>query len=295
MSELLSDNTFLGFTWAVCIVSGILIGWYFRAWLSEDAVRKALARAEQERNTLGRLYTHLKHLHDLREAEFRRTNVELGNFRKYAAALESQLATVNSESIQVKEAEEKALRFAEQVNALELLSRQLQLRNREAEEQLARYKEEIAAWQTLYRDFQHLQQRLLVAEQQAQKAESERSGLHEQLQSARIEVENLQLEILQHRQATGSSVASRRSSAQNDRKGGPAAPEEADDLKLVNGISPFLEQQLFALNVHRFRDIAAWDDERVLSVAKSLDVSPARLFKEDWVGQARYLASFEQR
>jgi predicted flap endonuclease-1-like 5' DNA nuclease len=290
MSELISDNTFLALIGAAFTVSGILAGWYLRAYLSELAVRKALSRAEQERNTLGRLYTHLKHLHDLREAEFRRTHVELGNFRKYAAALEGQLNTINAESVQVKEAEEKALRFAEQVNALELLSRQLQLRNQEIEEQLTKAREEIAAWQTLYRDFQNLQQRLLAAEQQAQRADVERIAINEQLQTARIEVENLQLEIVQHRQPANSSP--RR--VQNDRKGGPAAPEQHDDLKLVNGISPFLEQQLFALDVHTFRDISNWDDDQVVTIAKSLDVSPARIFKEDWVGQARHLTSFER-
>ena len=294
MSELISDNTFLGLVWATFTVSGVIIGWFLRAYLPENDIRKVLERTEQERNTLARLYTHLKHQHDLREADFKRTTLELANFRQYATALEAQINANATSPEQLRRAEEKAIRFAEQVKALEILSQQLQQRNHALELDLARTKEEIEAWQTLYRDFQTLQHRLAIYEQNAKTLEAERNNLMDKLSAARIEVENLQLELMQQ-QPTTNPVHSRKSAAQSDRKGGPAAPEQTDDLKLINGIAPFAEQQLFALNIHTFLQISRWDDDSVIAFAKALNISPSRIFKEDWVGQAKHLSSSQLR
>jgi len=294
MSELISDNTFLGLVWASFTVSGIIIGWFLRAYLPENDIRKALERTEQERNTLARLYTHLKYQHDLREADFKRTTIELANFRQYATALEAQINTSTTSPEHLRSMEEKALRFAEQVKTLDVLSQQLQQRNQALELELSRAKDEIEAWQTLYRDFQSLQHRLAAYEQTAKTLEIERAHLTEQLRAARIEIENLQLELIQQ-QTMAYSANSRKSTAQSDRKGGPAAPEQTDDLKLINGISAFAEQQLFALNMHTFLQISRWDDDSVIAFAKALHISPSRIFKEDWVGQAKYLSSSQLR
>lgn len=294
MPDSFIDETFLVLVGASFTVSGILIGWYLRAYLPESEIRKALERTEQERNTLARLYTHLKHQHDLREADFKRTTIELANFRQYATALEAQININVSSPEQLRQAEEKAVRFAEQVKAMELLSQQLQQRNQEIEAELIKAKEEIEAWQTLYHDFQALQQRLASYEENARSLESSRNSLTDQLYAARIEIENLQLDLVKER-AANPTAPSKKSAAQSDRKGGPAAPEQTDDLKLINGISPFAEQQLFALNIHTFLQISRWDDDSVIAFAKALNISPARIFKEDWVGQAKHLSAAQPR
>lgn len=284
---LLKDPLFFWLVWTAFTVSGVIVGWFLRASLTESEVRSALQRTEQERNTLARLYTHLKHQHDLREADFKRTSLELNNFRQYVTVLEAEkntrIAAPDLEA-RVQKADANAARFYEQVLALESSVQQLQLKNSELNAQLLHAQEELNAWQVLYRDFQTLQHRLTGFEEKSAALEAERDELLVQLKSARIDIENLQLEILQQPGPQQKSAA-----RSDDRKGGPAAPEQTDDLKIINGISPFAEQQLHALGIHSFAQISRWDDDSVLAFAKALNISPARIFQEDWVGQARHL------
>ncbi|MCY7328441.1 MAG: hypothetical protein LH618_07835, partial [Saprospiraceae bacterium] len=88
LSELLHDPIFYGLVWAILAVFGVVIGWTLRANFPEKEIRQNLARTEQERNTLARLYTHLKHQHDLREADFRRTSLEAASLRDRLRAIE---------------------------------------------------------------------------------------------------------------------------------------------------------------------------------------------------------------
>lgn len=283
---LLKDSLFFWLVWATFTVSGVIVGWFLRATFPENDVRNALQRTEQERNTLARLYTHLKHQHDLREADFKRTSLELNNFRQYVTVLEAEKNArplLPDQEARAQKAEANAARFYEQVAALERSVQQLQAKNTELNAQLQQAREELNAWQVLYRDFQTLQQRLAIFEQKSAALEAERDDLLTQLKSARIEIENLQLEIVQQPAPT------QKSAARSDRKGGPAAPEQTDDLKIINGITPFAEQQLHSLGIYSFSQISRWDDDSVLAFAKALNISPAKIFQEDWVGQAQHL------
>jgi predicted flap endonuclease-1-like 5' DNA nuclease len=76
-----------------------------------------------------------------------------------------------------------------------------------------------------------------------------------------------------------------------------AAPvaETPDDLKLINGIGPTLEQKLRACGVAGFRDLATLSDadiERIEAVIKFA----GRIRRGDWIGQAkaRYLQKYGQ-
>ena len=117
--------------------------------------------------------------------------------------------------------------------------------------------------------------------------DSERDQLRQQLETARIEIENLQLQLLQ--QNAQAVTSPQKSAAQGDRHGGPAAPENTDDLKIINGINPFAEQQLFALGIHTFAQISRWDDAMIASVSKTTGIPFDRIKQEDWVGQPQHL------
>jgi hypothetical protein len=92
MGDLLQDPVFYWLMWAVFTVAGTIIGWSLRANTSEKEVRNVLSRIEQEKNTLARLYTHIKHQHDLREADFRRASLELSNLHARVQWLEKERA-----------------------------------------------------------------------------------------------------------------------------------------------------------------------------------------------------------
>ena len=96
LNELLRDPMFYGLALVFLIVLGVVIGWTLRAKFPEKDVRQHLVRTEQERNTLARLYTHLKHQHDLREADFRRTSLEATSLRERLRAIEMEKTTLSA-------------------------------------------------------------------------------------------------------------------------------------------------------------------------------------------------------
>jgi len=64
----------------------------------------------------------------------------------------------------------------------------------------------------------------------------------------------------------------------------------ADDLKRIRGIGPQNEGRLHALGVWHFAQIADWTHDNVLWVGSYL-AFPGRIAREEWVAQARVLAS----
>jgi predicted flap endonuclease-1-like 5' DNA nuclease len=293
MDDFMQDPVFYWLVWGVFTVAGIIIGWSLRAALPERNVRNTLERTEQEKNTLARLYTHLKHQHELREADFKKVTLELGTMRQQFAQFESDQSRRQTQdqslTLRAERAEANAAQYAQKVAALELLTQHLNTQNDALTAELNKMQEELEAWQLIYQDFQRMQQKMASVEQAASNLESERARLHRELEIARIEIENLQLEQLQVQQKA--QPTRKQSGAQADRKGGPAAPEHKDDLKIINGITPFSEQQLYVLGIYTFEQISKWDDQAIVAFAKALNISPGKIYQEDWVGQARHLVA----
>ena len=67
-------------------------------------------------------------------------------------------------------------------------------------------------------------------------------------------------------------------------------PQPTDDLKLIRGIGVLIEKKLNAIGVRRFDQIAHWTAQDIARVSDGLDFKD-RIEREDWVGQARILAS----
>jgi NADH-quinone oxidoreductase subunit E len=74
----------------------------------------------------------------------------------------------------------------------------------------------------------------------------------------------------------------------------PARARKADDLKLIAGIGPKLEQVLNARGVRSFAEIAAWTEEDVARLDAELGVN-GRIVRDDWVGQAKVLSARGRR
>lgn len=281
--------------WAIFTLSGTIIGWTLRANTLEKEVREVLARIEQEKNTLARLYTHIKHQHDLREADFRRASLELSHLQGQVEWLENErvnlMPDTQAANARIAKAEASAAQFSQKVAALELLAENLRKKNTELIAQVERARQELAAWETIYRDFKLMQQRLAAIEQSSNTLQRERDALQkerdtlfEQLNGARAEIETLQRELIKL------TTYSERSGTRGSSRGGPAAPEYADDLKSIKGVTAAAEQKLTALGIHTFSQISSWDDDAVIAFARAMGISPGKVFQEDWVGQARALA-----
>jgi predicted flap endonuclease-1-like 5' DNA nuclease len=66
-----------------------------------------------------------------------------------------------------------------------------------------------------------------------------------------------------------------------------AAPR--DDLKRIKGVGPAIEKILNDLGIFRYRQIAEISDRDVDRVADRLRGFRSRIYREDWIGQARVL------
>ena len=66
-----------------------------------------------------------------------------------------------------------------------------------------------------------------------------------------------------------------------------------DDLKRLKGVGPKNEDQLNALGIHTFAQIAAWTPANVDWVEDHLSF-PGRIEREDWIAQAKALAAGEE-
>ncbi|NNK16120.1 MAG: NADH-quinone oxidoreductase subunit E [Sulfitobacter sp.] len=68
----------------------------------------------------------------------------------------------------------------------------------------------------------------------------------------------------------------------------------ADDLKLIKGVGPKLENMLNSMGVFHFDQIAKWGDEEIAWADQNLQGFKGRVSRDDWVEQAKKLAVGEE-
>ncbi|WP_235905919.1 endonuclease [Pseudooceanicola pacificus] len=80
---------------------------------------------------------------------------------------------------------------------------------------------------------------------------------------------------------------------EGSRPEGLTAPRDgqADDLKRIKGVGPKLEQLCNQMGFWHFDQIAAWGAEEVAWVDQNLVGFKGRVSRDDWVGQAKLLAT----
>lgn len=66
-------------------------------------------------------------------------------------------------------------------------------------------------------------------------------------------------------------------------------PEGADDLKLISGVGPKLEQTLNELGIWHFSQVAGWRKKEIAWVDERLRFK-GRIERDDWMSQAKILA-----
>jgi len=91
---------------------------------------------------------------------------------------------------------------------------------------------------------------------------------------------------------TAATVAAEAGSHPGSRPAGIAAPPdtEADDLKLIKGIGPRNEKACNGLGIYQFSQIADWTPDEAIWVGHHI-AFPGRIERENWIAQARLLAS----
>jgi predicted flap endonuclease-1-like 5' DNA nuclease/cell division protein FtsB len=65
--------------------------------------------------------------------------------------------------------------------------------------------------------------------------------------------------------------------------------DDSDDLKQIKGVGPAIEKTLNDLGIYRFNQIAEMSEYDIDRVAQCMKGFRSRIYREDWVGQARSL------
>jgi len=71
------------------------------------------------------------------------------------------------------------------------------------------------------------------------------------------------------------------------------APTNPDNLTKIKGIGATIEQKLNEIGIYTFEQIAHWNEENIRWVDTNLAFS-GRVKREDWINQAKLLASGEE-
>ena len=71
----------------------------------------------------------------------------------------------------------------------------------------------------------------------------------------------------------------------------PAADSagDRDDLQKIKGVGPAIEKTLNELGIFRYEQIATLSEFEIDRVARQLKGFRSRIYREDWIGQARML------
>jgi predicted flap endonuclease-1-like 5' DNA nuclease len=89
------------------------------------------------------------------------------------------------------------------------------------------------------------------------------------------------------RGAVPAPVAPVEPSSANAAEAAPAAATGSqDDLTTLRGIGAVRAERLAGVGVTSFAQIAAWSDDDIAAIGQQINVSPGRIKREDWVGQA---------
>ena len=298
MTDLSADPVLFGLLWSIAVLVGVLIGWNLRAVWPEREMAKWLERTAQERNTLARLYTQMKHHYELREADLRKTAIELGALREQVTAYESEraflLTTAQANTVRMEKAEARAAQWTERLPELEAENQRLHTENNTLQQELTRLQSQLGAWKTLHMGFSAMHRELRELEAKTATLEQERRQLRELLATAHAEIERQQQELARYARKW-QELSETYSAPASDGDTGPAqTPERADNLLRIRGLSDAQAQKLYALGISTFVQISEWEATDVIDIAKTLGISPTKIIQDDWIGQAQLLVAGPQ-
>ncbi len=70
---------------------------------------------------------------------------------------------------------------------------------------------------------------------------------------------------------------------------GIADSNHKDDLKIIVGIGPFIEEKLNALGIYTFEQISKFTEQDIENVTEVIEFFPGRIERDDWISQSKEL------
>ncbi len=76
---------------------------------------------------------------------------------------------------------------------------------------------------------------------------------------------------------------------------GTAIAAEKDDLKMISGIGPFIEERLHALDIYTFSQISKFTAKDIDTINDAIEYFSGRIERDEWVSQAKELIHSEEK
>jgi predicted flap endonuclease-1-like 5' DNA nuclease len=70
---------------------------------------------------------------------------------------------------------------------------------------------------------------------------------------------------------------------------GKATKAKKDDLKMISGIGPFVEERLYALDIYTFKQISKFTAKDIETINDAIEYFSGRIERDEWVAQAKEL------
>jgi predicted flap endonuclease-1-like 5' DNA nuclease len=74
---------------------------------------------------------------------------------------------------------------------------------------------------------------------------------------------------------------------------GISSESEKDDLKMISGIGPFIEERLHALDIFTFMQISKFTTQDISTINDAIEYFSGRIERDEWVAQAKELVRAE--
>jgi chromosome segregation ATPase len=196
MGTIMQDPVLYWIIWSIATVFGVIIGWSLRASYRERKIIAAYEHSEQERNSVAHLYSQLRSQHDQKTAEFKKVSIEANQLRMRVVEFEKAAAIREAnqqlEAARLARVQTEATHALEKVRLLEENIGHLRTRDAQFVAEINRLHDELNGWKKLQRDFTGTLQQMQHLEHRAAQLDQERTALRTQLDTARLEVGNLQ-------------------------------------------------------------------------------------------------------
>lgn len=89
-------------------------------------------------------------------------------------------------------------------------------------------------------------------------------------------------------------IISQRKHLLNYKSFGTAKEAEKDDLKMISGIGPLIEERLHALDIYTFRQISKFTAQDIDSINLAIEYFSGRIERDEWVAQAAELVHSQE-
>jgi predicted flap endonuclease-1-like 5' DNA nuclease len=127
--------------------------------------------------------------------------------------------------------------------------------------------------------------------------ESEKHELNNRIVNLDAEIFNLKEELSNKDKEIGDLIMahiSERKHLLDYKSFGIASESEKDDLKMISGIGPFIEERLNALDIYTFRQISNFSPQDIEAINDAIEYFSGRIERDEWVAQALELVRNEE-